>query len=178
MLNTKYIPKYTVEDYKIWQGDWELIDGIPFAMAPSPFGKHQKIIGKIITEINKQIYECPEKEISAYVELDWIVNDTTVLRPDVSITCKDIEEFIKEPPEVIFEVVSKSTVIKDEEIKFNIYEKEGVKYYIIVYPDIKKVRGFKLKRKKYEKFFDSDEGLLELNLCNSCNIKINVKNIF
>ncbi len=178
MLNAKHIPKYTVEDYKIWQGDWELIDGIPFAMAPSTFGKHQKIITKISHFVLSELENCPENEISAYVELDWIVNDTTVLRPDISITCKDIEEFIKEPPEAVFEVVSKSTVIKDEEIKFNIYEKEGVKYYIIVYPDIQKVRGFKLKRKKYEKFFYSDEGILELDLCNRCNIKIDVKNIF
>jgi Uma2 family endonuclease len=178
MLEAKYIPRYTVEDYMMWKGDWELIDGVPFAMTPSPFGKHQKLTAKISHFILSEFEKCPETEISAYVELDWIVNDTTVLRPDVSITCKDIEEFIKEPPEAVFEVVSKSTVLKDEEVKFSIYEKEGVKYYIIVYPDIKKVRGFKLKRKKYEKFFDSDEGILKLQLCNKCEIKINVNKLF
>ena len=25
---------YTYEDYRQWKGDWELIDGVPFAMAP------------------------------------------------------------------------------------------------------------------------------------------------
>ena len=27
---------YTYDDYKNWQGDWELIYGHPYAMAPSP----------------------------------------------------------------------------------------------------------------------------------------------
>ena len=31
-----YVETYTYEDYKRWEGDWELIDGVPLAMAPSP----------------------------------------------------------------------------------------------------------------------------------------------
>ncbi len=178
MLAEKYIPKYTVEDYRRWEGNWELIEGFPFAKAPSPFGIHQKISGKIITALNNELEKCQSKEISAYVELDWIVNDTTVVRPDISLTCKEVKEFIKEPPEVIFEVVSKNTVLKDEELKFELYKKEGVKYYILVYPDIQKVRGFKLENKEYEKFFDGDEGEMRLDLCEKCNVVINVEKIF
>ncbi len=178
MLEARYLPVYTVDDYNKWKGDWELIDGIPFAMTPSPLGKHQKITGKIVTLINNEAEKCPNTEISAYVELDWIINDTTVLKPDVSVTCRDVEEFIKEPPEVVFEVISKSTALKDEGLKFEIYEREKVKYYILVYPDIKKIRGFKLKNNKYEKFFDSDTGTLELNICEKCNIKLEIQKLF
>ncbi|MEN9405977.1 MAG: hypothetical protein RLZ12_261 [Bacillota bacterium] len=41
--------KFTYKDYLTWSGDerWELIDGIPFNMSPSPSRKHQKIIGKL-----------------------------------------------------------------------------------------------------------------------------------
>ncbi len=46
-LAEKYREHYTIEDYKQWQGDWELIEGIPFAMAPSPFADHQIIISQI-----------------------------------------------------------------------------------------------------------------------------------
>jgi len=176
MLVEKYLPKYTIDDYKLWKGDWELIDGIPFAMTPSPFGKHQKITAKITHFLLSNLENCKNKP-SVYVELDWIVNDTTVVRPDVSITCKDIEKFIKEPPEAIFEVISKSTVIKDEELKFKLYEKEKVKYYIIVYPDIKKVRGFELVSGKYEKFFDSDDGILRFSIC-ECDIQIEIEKLF
>jgi len=41
-------PRYIYEDYRHWQGDWELIDGYPFAMAPSPYGKHQKLMGRLL----------------------------------------------------------------------------------------------------------------------------------
>ena len=41
------LEKYTYEDYRHWEGDWELIDGIPQAMAPSPALKHQFIMMKI-----------------------------------------------------------------------------------------------------------------------------------
>lgn len=38
MIAEKYLPRYTVEDYNRWEGDWELIEGIPYASAPSPSG--------------------------------------------------------------------------------------------------------------------------------------------
>lgn len=28
----RYLPKYTYEDYKHWEGKWELIHDIPYAM--------------------------------------------------------------------------------------------------------------------------------------------------
>ena len=35
-LVQKILPHYTYEDYTIWEGRWELIDGFPIAMSPSP----------------------------------------------------------------------------------------------------------------------------------------------
>ena len=49
------LEKYTYEDYKQWEGDWELIDGIPQAMAPSPALKHQFIIMKLGYLMNKKV---------------------------------------------------------------------------------------------------------------------------
>jgi len=40
----RYIPNYTVNDYMLWEGDWQLIDGVPIAMSPSPFGQHERIV--------------------------------------------------------------------------------------------------------------------------------------
>jgi hypothetical protein len=39
----KILPHYTYSDYEQWEGQWELIDGIPYAMSPLPVPKHQKI---------------------------------------------------------------------------------------------------------------------------------------
>ncbi len=175
-IDRNYLPNYTYEDYKQWKGEWELIEGIPYAMAPSPFGKHQRIIMEFGRQIANQLENC-KQNCFVYPELDWIVNENTVLRPDLLVTCKYIEEYLRETPEVVIEVVSKSTVIKDEKVKFEIYEKEGVKYYILVYPEIKKIRGFNLKRKKYEKFFDSDIGKFSIKLKNGCEFEIDAEKL-
>ena len=37
----KILPYYTYEDYCHWEGRWELIDGIPYAMSPAPNPIHQ-----------------------------------------------------------------------------------------------------------------------------------------
>ncbi len=41
----KLLPNYTYEDYCQWDGKWELIDGIPNAMAPQPIPEHQ-VVGR------------------------------------------------------------------------------------------------------------------------------------
>jgi hypothetical protein len=48
-LAEKYLPYYTYEDYKQWEGNWELINGIPYAMAPSPLKKHQLVAVRIVS---------------------------------------------------------------------------------------------------------------------------------
>lgn len=46
----RYIPRYTIDDYQHWEGDWELIDGVPIAMTPSPFGHHERIVSRLSFE--------------------------------------------------------------------------------------------------------------------------------
>jgi hypothetical protein len=36
---TKILPHYTYEEYWLWEGRWELIVGIPYAMIPAPMDK-------------------------------------------------------------------------------------------------------------------------------------------
>jgi hypothetical protein len=40
----RYEPCYTVEDYRHWEGRWELWNGVPVPMTPSPFGRHAKAL--------------------------------------------------------------------------------------------------------------------------------------
>jgi len=42
------IEYYTYDDYKLWEGNWELINGIPLSMAPAPMRVHQSIASEII----------------------------------------------------------------------------------------------------------------------------------
>ena len=43
---------YTYDDYKNWEGDWELVDGVAFAMAPFALPSHQKISLRIAKQID------------------------------------------------------------------------------------------------------------------------------
>jgi len=162
------ILKYTYNDYKNWEGDWELIDGYPVAMAPSPFGPHQAIMSKLVTILNIQLEKC-NNDCFVYAELDWIINDFTVVRPDVSVVCKKIRKHLKETPEFIAEIVSNSSVKIDEKIKFDLFEKEGVKTYMIISIPTRKVRVFKLQNNEYKKIADKEEGEIGFKISN-CEI--------
>jgi Uma2 family endonuclease len=164
---------YTYEDYKTWEGRWELIDGIPLAMAPAPLPTHQFIANQISFQLNKQLDKCID--CSVLSEVDYKVNEETILRPDVVFTCEKLNKPFIVNPELIFEIVSPSSARRDEKFKFEIYEKEKIKYYVLIYPTDQKVKVYKLKNSKYEKeIFDKTYEFSELK----CNVSVNFEEIF
>ena len=128
---------YTYEDYKNWEGDWELIYGHPYAMAPSPLGKHQFIMMKIGYLLNKKLDELDCNECFVLGETDYIISDDTVLKPDVALVCGKLPKFIRKPPIAIFEIISPSTKLRDEITKKEIYKQQKIPFYVMVYPDNK-----------------------------------------
>ena len=150
MPNPSYSEHYTYDDYKIWGGDWELIDGRPFAMSPSPNIKHQRLAAEIIRFIGNQLDSCRECEVLAGI--DYKIKSDTVLKSDIAVTCNETHEaYLTKAPEIIFEIISPSTAKKDESYKFGIYESEKVGYYVLVYPEDLKAKVFKLKNGKFDK---------------------------
>lgn len=165
-LAKKYIPHYTVQDYMRWEGDWELIEGIPVAMTPSAGFTHQRICSLIHYELMEALKDC--KNCLALYELDWIVSEDTVLRPDIMVICSEPDgEYITTAPEVIFEVVSRQTLQKDQTVKYEIYEKEGVRYYVIVYPERTSATVYKNMNNKFTKLTEArgDKIRFELGDC-------------
>ena len=161
-----YLPHYTYADYKEWEGKWELYDGFPIAMSPSPMISHQAIAANMMFELKSTIGECDRCLILG--EEDWKLSDDTILRPDVVLICDEPNDaYITKAPEIIVEVISKSTAKRDENYKFDMYEKEKVKYYIIVYPDDLKAKVYKLKDSKYDKQgdFSKESYEFEETLC-------------
>jgi len=151
-----YEEKYSVEDYQKWEGDWELIYGDAYAMAPSPMYSHQFVSGKIYRQIDEQLDSC--KNCAAIFEMDWEISDDTVVRPDSMVICYEPEEKLTKKPEIIFEINSPSTSRRDEILKFDLYQNEGVKWYILVYPNNRKAKVYQLIDHTYKKVGDfSDE---------------------
>ncbi|RMG72974.1 MAG: Uma2 family endonuclease, partial [Nitrospirae bacterium] len=90
----------------------------------------------------------------------------------------EVKEHLKSAPEVAIEVVSKNTAQKDEGLKFQLYEREKVRFYLLAYPNIKKVRIFELNSGRYDKVFDGDRGQFSFTLCDNCTIKLDIGEIF
>lgn len=131
-----HLPYYTYDDYLTWEGDWELIDGVAYAMSPAPYPKHQKIVFKIGKELDAHL-ECDDQNCEVYISpIDWRVNDDTVVQPDVALFCEETEkQYFSNTPPIVVEVLSKATALKDVTSKFDLYEREGVTYYIIIEPE-------------------------------------------
>ncbi len=170
-------PRYTYEDYKNWEGRWELIEGIPYAMSPSPGWKHQMISNNIAWQLKESLKEC--KECTVLLPVDWKISDDTIVQPDNLVICYEPGEkpYITKAPSLIFEVLSKSTALKDREIKFRLYEREGVKYYVIVDPEDKIARVYKLENGRYIKVCDATDEKVEFDL-GKCNFEFDFSLIF
>jgi len=164
-----YEERYSVGDWEQWQGDWELIDGFPYAMSPSPMFTHQVCSGNIFFHIKEELEDCPECEVVS--ELDWYINDENVVRPDIMVVCNQVGEKVIKAPKIVFEVASKSSARRDENLKFELYCAEGVKFYGVAYPEYQKVRFYKLQSGKYEKLGDFTNEKFKLEV-ESCQIEI------
>jgi len=165
MSNLAYAEYYTKEDYESWEGEWELIYGSAYAMAPSPLVSHQNINGRIFYQLSSKLENCPK--CSPLFEIDWQISDDTIVKPDSLVICYEPKEKLTLAPDIIFEVISKSTARRDETLKFQLYQDEGVKYYIMVYPEEKKAKVYKLYEYKYVKIgdFSHENYLFELDGC-------------
>ena len=167
---------YTYEDYKLWEGDWELYEGIAVAMSPAPMRKHQSLASEIIYNIREELRNCLECEVLG--EVDYKVSDDTILRPDIVLTCGETNEsYLTKSPEIIVEIISKSTAKRDEVYNFDIYEKEKVKYYIIIYPNDLRAKLYKLDGKKYDKQGDFSKESYTFEE-SSCGISLDFERVF
>ena len=175
-LRVSELPSYTYADFQQWKGDWELIEGIPYAMTPSPAIRHQGIASKIVSSLDSSIDGCTHCLVLH--EQDWKISETIILRPDVVLVCDEPgDAYITKRPEIIFEVISHSSIKMDEEIKFRIYAEEKVPYYIIVYPIDFKARVFKLKGEHYIKIADLTHEIQDFDEL-PCHASVNFDAVF
>jgi Uma2 family endonuclease len=173
----KYRPHYTVSDYQQWPGDWELWDGYAIAMTPSPFGPHQAVLVALATkfrnEINKQACDA-----TVVAELDWIVSEDTVVRPDVMVICGGPpERHLETAPALVAEILSPATRDNDLLYKRDLYAAEGVAHCLIVDPDAKSLKWLTLD--STGEFRPSAETNRPTgSICDDCEVSVEVESLF
>ncbi len=168
----KILPHYTYNDWILWEGQWELIDGIPYAMSPMPVPEHQRIAMSLGAEFTMVLKSC--KKCSVYQPIDYKVAEDIILEPDLLIVCNTIEKkYLDFPPSLVVEILSPSTALKDRHSKFEIYEQQQIKYYIIISPDTEEAEVFEYNNEGYQlkekgksityAFFFSDDCVANIN---------------
>lgn len=145
----RILPYYTYDDLKSWEGRWEIIDGIAYAMAPSPIFKHQIIVSNLNALFWNELKNC--QRCLATQTIDYYIKEDTVLEPDLVIVCEDVinKKYLDFPPVLVCEVLSPSTALKDRHTKFYIYQAQKIPYYIIISPITEEVEVYVLENGKY-----------------------------
>ena len=144
----KILPHYTYQDWEQWEGQWELIEGIAYAMSPLLVPKHQKIAMALGTEFTLMLKTC--RDCTAYQPIDYRVADDTILQTDMLVVCGEItKKYLDFAPALVVEILSPATALKDRHSKYSIYESQGIPYYLIISPDTEEVEVYQLNSGVY-----------------------------
>ena len=148
-LAQKAEKKFTYADYITWpDGErWELIDGQAYNMTPAPSFRHQKIVFNFASLLRDALKGNPC--VAGIAPTDVVLSESDVVQPDVFVVCdekKITEANIQGAPDLIIEVIPPATALKDKREKKALYEKHGVKEYIIVDPTDQYVERFLLEK--------------------------------
>jgi len=140
MLTVEKKKKYTVDDYMM------LEEGAPFQlinydliMSPSPIPLHQVISVRLSQLMLNFLDGINDEGVLVCAPMDVKFDDGNVLQPDVLyISAERKLEIVKEridgAPDLVIEILSPTNAYYDLRQKKDIYEKYGVKEYIIIDP--------------------------------------------
>ncbi len=173
----KYRPYYTYDDYCQWEGQWELIEGMPYAMCPAPVPQHQRVSLMLSFQFEEALKKGCTK-CKTYLPLDWKITEDTIVQPDVLIVCNKIEKkFLDFPPVLVVEILSPSTAAKDRGEKMELYQSQQVKYYLIIDPQFKKTEIYQLIDGQYQPVSINPE-IFTFNLQDDCTAEVNLTDIW
>lgn len=122
---------------------WELIDGVPFNMSPSPSVRHQIISTNLLVTFanylkGKSCKVLMPIDVCLFADGKSDEDIRDVVQPDLVVVC-DLSKLEKQAyrgaPDLVVEVVSPSSVKRDRDDKLKLYRKAKVKEYWIVDPE-------------------------------------------
>jgi Uma2 family endonuclease len=135
--------RYTVADYMAWPDHLrcELIEGVIYDMSPAPVIEHQRLSGALSFLLRRLLQEfksgggCGDCEVFS-APIDVVLAFNTVVQPDVIVVCNPAKlangKYVDGAPDLVVEILSPSTALKDKREKLRLYERSGVAEYLIV----------------------------------------------
>ncbi|MBQ7199351.1 MAG: Uma2 family endonuclease [Selenomonadaceae bacterium] len=141
-------------DDTIYFKSYEIIGGEKF-MSPSPILGHSNIITELLTVINNYLRRNNRGRVFAD-NTDVHFPDGSLFKPDLVVVTKENYSILNWKgaiygvPDMVVEVLSPSTRVRDLTVKKDAYESNGVKEYWIVDPYMKTVDVYVLYDGKYK----------------------------
>jgi Uma2 family endonuclease len=137
---------YSVADYLCWPDDirCELIGGVIYDMSPAPVIGHQRLLlglsfdlESILRRRSKGGEGCGTCELLV-APIDVVLSPNSVVQPDLIVVCDPAKlangKYVDGAPDLVVEVLSPSTALKDKREKRRLYEQAGVLEYLILDP--------------------------------------------
>ena len=153
---------YTYADYLLWQFSErvELIKGKIFKMSPAPSRTHQDISWALARQIDKvfhktscRMYAAPfDVRLVNYKKSTLDTQILSVVQPDLCVICdtdKLDDKGCLGSPDLIIEILSPGNSDKEMDLKFDLYQENGVKEYWIVNPMEKLIFVYVLENSTY-----------------------------
>ena len=169
---------YTYADYCTWDDDerWELFDGELYAMAGTSTA-HQTVSGNLHYQLFDFLKGKPCRVFTAPydVRLNADTYDNTVVQPDLLVVCdksKLDDKSCKGAPDVVIEILSPSTAKHDKLLKFNTYQRAGVREYWIVDPDSRTVQVHILENGRYFTRSYGETDAIPVHVLEGCEISL------
>jgi Uma2 family endonuclease len=116
---------------------YEIING-DLCMNPSPLPSHQRVSTRLLYNLTDFVYSKKLGEIF-HAPCDVILSDNVVVQPDILFISNENSTIIQKKgifgsPELVIEIVSPSSLKRDNEDKRLIYQQHGIKEYWIIFP--------------------------------------------
>lgn len=129
----------------------QLLNG-ELILSPSPVPNHQRCsrqIEYLIEELkpNGEVFHAP---------IDLYLDDANIPQPDViwiaeNSRCVVTRKYLQGPPELVVEVFSPSTELKDRKDKFNLYQRFAIPEYWMVDPELEFIEVYVLENGAYKR---------------------------
>lgn len=134
---------------------YELING-ELVQKQSPSIRHQRISQKIEFELALYAKQTQSGEMF-HAPLDVVLDDNNAYHPDVffikkerSFILDNKEQVVIGSPDLVVEILSKSTAVYDKGVKRETYERNGVREYWLIDPRNKSVEVYGLVEQRYK----------------------------
>ncbi len=153
---------YTYADYLLWhfKERVELIEGKVLKMSPAPNRKHQEIsmtttlmLAKFLKNQPCKMYADPfDVRLVNFKESNADNKVISVVQPDLCVIC-DVNKLDEKgcigSPDLIIEILSPGNSKPEMDIKFDLYQENGVLEYWIVNPMEKNTYIYVLENNRY-----------------------------